>query len=125
MADTIYEYTDAKGGVHRVDDLSQVPKDRLRHMIAIGVEEAPTTAAVVVAPAAAAAQNQMPPSAWAVSGALLLGAFFSKQFLVRVLCGLTAVIYLLYSGWDVFQASGYMKVEERQAKPHVAPVQEE
>ncbi|TPW18982.1 MAG: hypothetical protein FD126_3141, partial [Elusimicrobia bacterium] len=33
MASDIYEYTDAKGRTHRVDDLTQVPKDRLQHML--------------------------------------------------------------------------------------------
>lgn len=125
MADTIYEYTDAQGGVHRVDDLSQVPKDRIRHMVAIGVDEAPQTAAVAAAPAAPTPKPQLPPAVWAVSGALLLGAFFSKRFLIRVFCGLTAVIYLLYHGWDLFQASGYTTVEERQPKPRAVVVQEE
>lgn len=36
----VYQYTDAQGGIHRVSRISQVPKDRLRHMLVIGGEEA-------------------------------------------------------------------------------------
>ena len=125
MADTVYEYTDAGGGVHRVSDLSQVPKDRLRFMVAIGVEEpAPGQASVGAAPSLThhSLKPAIPPEAWAVSGAMMLFALFSKgRFLLRVFCGVTAVIYLLYSGWDGFITSDLARTAERTPKKK-APV---
>lgn len=38
--DVVYQYTDAQGRVHRVANMTQVPKDRIQHMLVIGGEEA-------------------------------------------------------------------------------------
>ncbi len=127
MAEDTYEYTDAKGGVHRVHDLNQVPKDRLRHMLVIGGEDAPPVqgaqGAVRAAPAKAGAPlftKTLGPEVWAVSGALFLVGVFSKKFLLRVFCVGMAVVWLLYSSWDVFLASGFAKTEEQAPKPRAA-----
>ena len=127
MAEDTYEYTDAKGGVHRVQDLKQVPKDRLRNMLVIGGEDAPPAqaaqGAVPAAPAKAAAPlftKTLGPEVWGVSAALFLFAVFSKKFLLRVVCVGMSVVWLLYNGWDVFLASGFTKIEERTPKPRAA-----
>lgn len=127
MANDIYEYTDARGGTHRVNDLSQVPKDRLQHMLVIGGEDAqpgqPAPGAVPAAPAKANAPiftKTLGPEVWGVSAALFLFAVFSKKFLLRVLCVGVSVVWLLYNSWDVFLASGFTQVEERHPKPRAA-----
>ena len=59
----------------------------------------------------------MPPETYAVSAALFLYAVFSKKFLLRLFCALTAVIYLLYSGWDGFINSDLARTAEKKPKP--------
>ena len=124
MAEDTYEYTDAKGGVHRVHELGQVPKDRLQHMLVIGAEDAAPAQGAVPAAARPKAPpiftKTLGPEVWVVSVTLFLVGVFSKKFLLRVLCVGLSVIWLLYNSWDVFLASGLTKVEERTPKPRAA-----
>lgn len=129
MAADIYEYTDAQGRVHRVDSLSKVPKDRLRHMLVIGADDAAAAggapAASVETPAAAPAPKAgaaLGPEVWGVSAVLMAVGLFNKRFLLRVVCIAVSVIWLLYNGYDVFMASDLGRTAEREPrKPAAAP----
>lgn len=131
MAADIYEYTDAQGRTHRVDDLSQVPRDRLKHMLVIGGEEAPAEpgTAAAAAPPPAAPPNSVGGiglEVWAVSGALMAVAVFNKRFMLRLFCASTSIIWLLYNGYDVFSKSNLAQTSERKPKKViVAPPPEE
>ncbi|MDE2292982.1 MAG: hypothetical protein KGL53_12945 [Elusimicrobia bacterium] len=118
---TVYEYTDAHGGTHRVSSLSQVPKDRLQHMLVIGADEPKTQAGAQAAGPSGPAPKVIPTQVYAVSGALLLVGLYSKRFLLRVFCILAAFLYFFYSGYDVFMGSKYAHVQERTPRHVQAP----
>lgn len=117
MADAIYEYTDAKGGVHRVSDISQVPKDRIQHMLVIGAEEAQAEGAVAPPPAAPQASfGSLGPQVWGVSAVLFFVGLKSNKFLLRVFCVMTAALWILYNSWDLFLASEYSRTAEKEVR---------
>lgn len=120
MADTVYEYTDAKGGVHRVTDIGKVPKDRIQHMLVIGADEAPAEGAEGAPPPGPnlpkPSFDSMGPQVWAVSAVLLVVGLKSKKFLLQVFCVMTAALWLLYNCWDVFLASEYSRTAEREVR---------
>ncbi|MBI2361916.1 MAG: hypothetical protein HYV15_00815 [Elusimicrobia bacterium] len=119
MADAIYEYTDAQGGVHQVSDLSQVPKDRLKHMLVIGADEAAASGEAAVAPPPkppAASMGSMGVQVWGVSAFLLVVGLRSRKFLLQVFCVMTAVLWVIYNSWDLFLASDYSRTAEREVR---------
>ena len=125
MAD-VYEYTDAQGHKHRVNSISEVPKDRIRHMLVIGGddEDAQTGAATAAEPKAAAqtgAKAQgIATEVWAVSAVLMLVGIFNKRFMLRVFCVAMSIIWVLYNGYDVFMQSDLARASEKKAKKPVA-----
>ncbi|TBR23718.1 hypothetical protein EPO15_05435 [bacterium] len=133
MASDIYEYTDAEGRTVRVDDLTKVPKDRLKHMLVIGGEDEPattaTTGAAPKAPAAPAPKPGIAPEVWAVSAFLMLVGIFNKRFMLRVFCVAMSIIWVLYNGYDVFMTSDLARTAEKKPKKASvappAPAQEE
>lgn len=133
MAADVYEYTDARGRKHRVDDISQVPQDRLQHMLVIGGEDeaAPTTTASTAkaAPLPTGAKSEIPMDVWAVSAFLLLVGIFNKRFMLRVFCVAMAFIWVLYNGYDVFMGSELARTAEKKPRKasaaQQAPAEEE
>ena len=122
MAADIYEYTDAQGRTQRVDDLSKVPQDRLRHMLVIGGEEETAAAPGAVAPppktaaAAPGAVGGIGLEVWAVSALLMAVAVFNKRFMLRLFCASTSIIWLLYNGYDTFTQSDLARMSEKKPK---------
>lgn len=132
MASDIYEYTDAQGRTHRVDDLMKVPKDRLNHMLVIGGEDEPaagaTTATTAAPPKAAAAASGplgIPMDVWGVSAFLMMVGIFNKRFMLRVFCIAMSIIWVLYNGYDVFMNSSLSRTAEKETKKKPPVVQQE
>ena len=129
MAADIYEYTDAQGRTHQVDDVMKVPKDRLKHMLVIGGEDEPaaTTATTAAAPKAPPPANGLlgiPMEVWGVSAFLMLVGIFNKRFMLRVFCIALSIIWVLYNGYDVFMSSSLSKTAEKAPKKTKAPVEQ-
>lgn len=122
MAADIYEYTDAQGRTQRVDDLSKVPPDRLKHMLVIGGEDEPAPgqtgapAAPAKAPPPPAGPGGIALEVWAVSAFLMTVAVFNKRFMLRLFCGLTAIVWLLYNGYDTFMQSDLARTAEKKPR---------
>lgn len=128
MASDTYEYTDANGRTHQVDDITKVPKDRLKHMLVIGGEDEPATTATTGAQPKAAeppkSSAAIAPEVWAVSGFLMLVGIFNKRFMLRVFCIAMSIIWVLYNGYDSFMASGLSKTAQKEPKKVKAPVEQ-
>ncbi|MFH1723116.1 MAG: hypothetical protein ABII00_00695 [Elusimicrobiota bacterium] len=104
MAEVVFEYTDEQGRLHRVDSIDKVPKERLRSMVAVGLEE-PEQAPAKAPPASGFRVDLLLP--------VLLAVLFvrCRGFLARAILATLAIMWGLYAGWGWFVESDYSRTE--------------
>ena len=124
MADVYFEYTDNDGRTHQVDDVMKVPKQYMRTMVAVGVEEGQTAEGVQAPPP--------PAKSFALGGGgyvnivpALLGIIFlrSKNFVTRCLMGAALLVWGLFVAWNWFSNSPLSQTAEREVKKKPAQTQ--